>query len=49
MVGKLIYLATKKQLDNTLDLGDKNREKKLGASERLLVLLIKNLDRNLKG
>ena len=28
MVGKLIYLATKKQLDNTLDLGDKNREKK---------------------
>ena len=28
MVGKLIYLATKKQLDNKLDLGDKNREKK---------------------
>lgn len=28
MVGKLKYFATKKQLDNTLDLGDKNREKK---------------------
>ena len=28
MVGKLKYFATKKQLDNTLYLGDKNREKK---------------------